>query len=45
MAAETITLFALFQVGLFCFAICFKMNQKKIYFQPWLRLLKPRELS
>ena len=44
-AAEIITLFALFQVGLFCFAICFKMNQKKFYFQRWLRLLKPRELS
>ena len=34
-----------FKFESFCFAICFKMNQKKIYFQPWLRLLKPRELS
>ena len=34
-----------FKFESFCFAICFKMNQKKFYFQPWLRLLKPRELS
>ena len=34
-----------FKLDSFCFAICFKMNQKKFYFQRWLRLLKPRERS
>ena len=34
-----------FKLDSFCFELCFKTNQKKIYFQRWLRLLKPRELS